>query len=68
MLLLNCKKLNKSSLCFLGRLHQGFKALGSAGGSHHDGTVVVRGLEGFLVFLRPDETQHGFVQELVLLL
>lgn len=51
-----------------GQLHQGFKALCSAGGSHHDGTIVVGGLEGFLVFLCPDETQHGFVQELVLLL
>lgn len=59
MLLLICK----SSLF----LHQGFKALGGAGSSHHDGTVVV-GLEGFVVFLCPDETQHGFVQKLVLLL
>lgn len=53
---------------FVGGLHQGFKALCSAGGSHYDGPVDVGGLEGFLIFLRPDETQHGSVQELVLLL
>ncbi|KAG7219639.1 hypothetical protein INR49_007196 [Caranx melampygus] len=46
-------------------LHQGFKALCGAGGSHHDRPVVVGRLKGFLIFLRPDETQHGSVQELV---
>lgn len=62
----------KSSLCllvylFFGQLHQGFKALCCAGSSHHDSAVVV-GLEGFLIFLRPNETQHGSVQKLILLL
>jgi len=55
---------------FFGGLHQGRQALcSSAGGSHHnEGTVVVWGLEGLLIFLFPDETQHGGVQEPVLLL
>lgn len=52
---------------FLVCLNQGLKALSDARRSHHDGTIVA-GLQGFLVFLCPDETQHGFVQELVLLL
>lgn len=52
----------------LKQLDERFEALCGAGTSHHDGSVVVRGLQGFLVLLRPDETQHGLVQELVLLL
>lgn len=58
---------NAVNVLFVFISHQGFEALGGARRSHHDGAVVA-GLEGFLVFLRPDEAEHGFVQELVLLL
>lgn len=68
MLLLVCKSETGVLGVVSRRSHQRLQALGGAGGSHHDGAVVVGGLEGFLVFLRPDETQHGFVQELILLL
>lgn len=49
------------------RLNERLEALSGAG-SRHNGPVGVRGAQGILVFLRPDEAQKGSVQEVVVLL
>lgn len=49
-------------------LNKRLEALGGAGSSRHNGPVGVGGAQGVLVFLRPDETQKGSVQEVVVLL
>lgn len=49
-------------------LHQGFQTLGRTRDASWDRAVVVGGLKRSLVFLGADQTQDGFVEELVLIL
>ncbi len=49
-------------------LHQGFQTLGRTRDASWDRAVVIGGLKRSLVFLGADQTQNGFVEELILIL
>lgn len=57
-----------SCVCSLLWLHQGFQTLRGTCRASRDRAVVVGGLESLLIFLGPNQTQDGSVEELVLLL
>lgn len=49
-------------------LHQGFQTVCGACSASWECGGVFGGLDGFLIFLGADQTQNGFVEELVLFL
>lgn len=62
------EKINKSCMHTLLWLHQGFQTICGTCSAPWERGGVFGELEGFFIFLGADQTQNGFVEELVLFL